>query len=93
MHSAHPMPSRRLYTNDTPVMREALTLVPRLAGLPDDTSAPQRMQAMAELVVRRAHEEEAEQARLEAYEAMAADTERRERIRRSVRARVKAGLL
>lgn len=87
------MPPRRLYTNDTPVMREALALVPRLAGLPDGASAPQRMQAMAELVVQRAHEEEAERARIEAYQAMAADSERQERIRRSVKARVKAGLL
>ena len=74
-------------------MREALALVPRLAGLPEDASVPQKMQAMAQLVVERAHAEEAEQARLSAYEAMAADRERSERLRRSVKARVKAGLL
>jgi hypothetical protein len=83
----------RIYTQDTIVVREALALVPKLTGLPETASASQRMQAMAGLVVERAHEDETREAKLRAYEAMAADVERSERIRRNTDARIAAGLL
>lgn len=85
--------SKRIYTAETPVLREALALIPKFAGLPDDASAPRRLQAMAEFFVERVHEDESHAAKLRAYEAMAADSERSERIRRNTRARISAGLL
>lgn len=83
----------RIYTQETDVIREALALAPRLTGIPESASAAQRMQALAGLVVERAHEEEARDAKLRAYEAMAADEKRLERIRRNTKARVAVGLL
>ena len=85
--------ARRIYTQDTEVVREALALAPRLTGVPENASASQRMQALAGLVVERAHADETHGAKLRAYDAMAQDPERSERIRRNARARIDAGLL
>lgn len=87
------MSTHRLYTPDTPVMREALALASRAASLPKTASDSRRMQALAELMVARVREEEMQAAKLAAYDAMAADSERSERIRRNARARVANGLL
>lgn len=85
--------ANRIYTQETDVVREALALAPGLTGVSADASASQRMQALAGFVVEWAHEEATRAAKLRAYEAMAADEERSERIRRNTRARVAAGLL
>ncbi len=85
--------AHRIYTQETTVLREALALVPRLTGIPEDSSASQRMQAMASLVLERAHEDETREAKLRAYAAMAADEERSARIRRNTKARIASGLL
>lgn len=85
--------SKRIYTPETPVLREALALIPSIAGLPENASAPRRLQALAEFFVERVHEDQSHAAKVRAYEAMAADGERSERIRRNTRARISAGLL
>ncbi len=85
--------AHRIYTQDTTVVREALALVPSLTGIPEDSSDSQRMQAMAGLVIARAHDEETREAKLRAYAAMAADEERSARIRRNTKARIAHGLL
>jgi hypothetical protein len=51
------------------------------------------MQAMAGYLVQRAHEHETREAKLRAYDAMAADAERSARIRRNTRSRIASGLL
>jgi hypothetical protein len=85
--------ARRIYTQDTEVLREALALVPRLTGVPAEASASQLMQAMAGYLVQRAHEDKTREAKLRAYDAMAADAERSARIRRNTRSRIASGLL
>jgi hypothetical protein len=87
------MAARRLYTQDTPMMREALALVSRASGLPRSASDSRRIQALAEFLLARVHQEEMQAAKLAAYDAMAADRERSERIRRNARARAANGLL
>ena len=86
------MPTRRLYANRTSVLETALSRASEL-GLPEGASEPKRLEAWVEYGLQRFEEDQRLEQRVAAYEELAGEPGRRERIRRNSVEAVRRGLL
>lgn len=83
----------RVYTQKTETVEEALSLATQVLDIPESASISKRLQSVMQYFIDHTKEDLAREAKIAAYEAMAADDERTARIRRNTRSSVAAGLL